>query len=136
MITDAAAEEVVHDYRIHSNQGVSANSSAVNDRAMAYVCTCLEENRRAREHVNDTRLLHIATILDHDRAPIPAERGAGADVHIPADDDISGYRSLRMNERRRVHDRHGRLPAAAQDGDERRRRDHVRRAVPHPRSAR
>jgi hypothetical protein len=57
-----------------------------------------EIDRDAREHVDGTIFLHITAGLDDDPTPVAPNRGAGTDVHVPADDYVACDGCLRMNE--------------------------------------
>ena len=66
---------------------------------MADVRARLENDGDAGEHVDDAILLHVAPILDHDFPPIAANRRAGPDVDVAADDHVAGDGRVRVNER-------------------------------------
>jgi hypothetical protein len=63
-----------------------------------------QQNGNPGKHMDRTVLLHIAAILYYDTAPVAAESGAWADVHIFTNYYVARYSSLWMNERRRVND--------------------------------
>ena len=98
---DAAGSDdgVVHDNSVHPDEGVAADARAVNDRPMANVRCFLKVHRNTGKHVNDAILLDVAAILDDDLAPVAADDGAGADIHLSSDSDIADHGRVGVNER-------------------------------------
>lgn len=98
---DAAGpnHSIVHNDRVHPDEGVAANACAVNNCPVADVGIFLEVYIDTWKHVDDTVLLDVAAILDDDLAPVTADGGAGANVNLSSDDDVADHRRIGVNER-------------------------------------
>ena len=97
---------VVHDNAVHSNQAVFSNDGAVHNCSMTNVRALLQYNCYSRKHVNGTAFLDITAIFNNDLTPIAPDSSTWSDINIPADSNITGNCSKRMNERRFVNYRY------------------------------
>ena len=104
MIDPAPTRRAVHHDRVHPDQDIPPDMRAMNDRAMPDMRAAFEPHRHARERVNDARLLDVAAILDHDAAPIAADRRARADVDVAPNHDVTDNGRAGMHEGRLVDD--------------------------------
>jgi len=52
----------------------------------------------ARKHMYGTVFLNIASIFNHNLAPVAPDRSSRPDINIPSDNHIAGYRCLWMDE--------------------------------------
>src|SRR5690606_26391629 len=72
----------------------------MNNCSMSDVRSLFQMNCSARKHMNDTVLLHIATVFYHNFTPVAANCSARSNINVFANDYISGYVGLRMNKTR------------------------------------
>src|SRR5437762_2294491 len=64
---------IVHYNTVHTYKAILANNSAVNNSAVANMGRLFQPYRYAREHMNGTIFLHIATVFNNDLSPVATD---------------------------------------------------------------
>src|SRR5690606_11534189 len=88
---------IVHDNRVHSDQAITPDVRAMDNRSVTDMRAFFQHDIFPRKHVDRAILLHVASVFDDDSAPIAANRRSRTDIDVLTDNHISGNGRLRMD---------------------------------------
>ena len=96
-----ADDRVVHHHGVHPDQGVAADTAAVQHGTVADVSVDLDHRVGARETVHHAGVLQVRTILQHEPAEVAAQARRRTHIAAGADQDVADQDGGRSGAHRR-----------------------------------